>query len=362
MTLATEVESAFASTSQVWDDESNVLTIWVDPETAPAELRADVDAAGLDDAVVVKRALYSNDDLVAATQQVVQAGTFAGADVSWAAPTPDHSGIDVGLVTAPRTRATSTLDGIPVSTQIEGAAEPASRDLDVSPFKAGAEMSRSAAVPPSAWRCSTSFAVVNASGVERLLTAHHCALPDTQQRTWRTGNFTNSAEVGVHPLGLTAPIGIDDIVRLSGEDYSGQVYVGSNTSNTTERVTGSIAPIVGQFVSYSGGRSGEVGGNRITHTDLTVEYEGVGTYGDQARTVQRSGNPAAGNGDSGGPVIAFTSSGQLRAAGVISGMTGAGNVCPGDPAGSGRQCSDTLFYNPLTAYLPGTGFHTMTTQ
>jgi hypothetical protein len=117
---------------------------------------------------------------------------------------------------------------------------------------------------------------------------------------------------------------------------------------------------VGQFVSYSGGRSGEVPGNRITH--LTVEYVGVGTYGDQARTVQTSGTPAAGNGDSGGPVFAIDSNGQFRAAGVISGTTGAGNVCTGGPAGSGRQCSDTLFYAPLTAYLPGTGFHTMTTQ
>jgi hypothetical protein len=352
MSLATEIDRGFDPVSLVWDDAKSQLTIWVDPgsDTEPIERKIrDAKASN----VVVKPAAYSEDQLEAASEAIVEAGYLSGAQVAWAGVKPDGSGVDVGVVEEPSLRAQSAqkVGGIPVSVVVDGEAEPTSRDYDAGPeFIAGADMSRPSTTAGRIQVCSTSFALYgfyNGTWEEQLFTADHCIASGGVGTTWRTGRYIDSPVIGNHITGGTET----DIGKIRGKDYAGYMYLGPNTSNTAALVRGYWAPVVGSWVHYSGAPSGTVYNNQITHTNLTVNYGNV-TYPNLVRTVQRDGDPAVGNGDSGGPVFALNSNGQVLATGVISGMSNATGTCAGDPAvAGGRQCSATAFFAPLSAYF-----------
>lgn len=73
------------------------------------------------------------------------------------------------------------------------------------------------------------------------------------------------------------------------------------------------------------------------------------------RTEQVDKIPATGNGDSGGPVMAFAESAdgatiEGYGAGIISGMQNQSATCTGEPgstATEGRKCSWDLFFAPI---------------
>lgn len=204
--------------------------------------------------------------------------------------------------------------------------ELASRDLDSSPFSAGADIVRDAGGGYIGF-CTTSFAFTS-SGQERLFTADHCG--NTGQ-VWRTGRNLANATVGT----MTAPaqnVPRRDIATISGGDYGARVYTGPNSSSTTIAVAGYTAPVVNQILCYSGAPSGTVCNNRVTHTGLTINYGPGSVHDGITRTVQQNGTPAVGSGDSGGPVYAPTSDGRATAVGVISGISGGGSACTGDPS------------------------------
>lgn len=69
-----------------------------------------------------------------------------------------------------------------------------------------------------------------------------------------------------------------------------------------------------------------------------------------AISVQQDGISAAGNGDSGGPVVAARN-GYAYAAGIISGILGRGNNCQGVPATETRKCSATVITAPVHAFF-----------
>ncbi len=328
----------------------------------------DVDAALRDvqpqisSSVRVEHADYAPERLESAALEIVKSGKFSGAEVSWAAPKPDGSGIDVGLVSAPkapRAMPAMTFDGIPVSTEVTGHAVVASRDYDFPPFIAGADMNRDAAQANYISICTTAFAVVKL-GVESLLTADHCARGGGGA-TWRTSNqYSNALEIGNHPGILPAPELIPDITTITGKDYAPYMYYGPNTSNSFVAVSGSWNPILDTYVHYSGARSGSIYNNRVTHTGVAVRYNDSGTYAGLVRTVQIYDIPAVGNGDSGGPAFALTSSGQVLAAGIISGMDAPTTNCSGDPGVDGRVCSKTVFLQPVVPYLNANGYSILT--
>jgi len=153
---------------------------------------------------------------------------------------------------------------------------------------------------------------------------------------------------------MTAPaqnVPTHDIATISGGDYGGRVYTGSNSSTTTIPVAGYTAPVVNQILCYSGAPSGTVCNNRVTHTGLTINYGPGHVYDGITRTVQQNGQPAVGSGDSGGPVYAATSDGRATAVGIISGISNGTTTCTGDPGVNGRLCSATALFTPVSEYF-----------
>jgi hypothetical protein len=364
LTLGTLLNEKYPSLALRWDDKAQQLIVYVDPDTDASGILSAARAAAGTGNVVVEHADYAAKRLEAAAKSIAEAGTLDGVAVAWAAPQPDRSGIDVGLVEAPQKRSATDSDsfeGIPVATEVTGPPEAASRDWDAGPaYIAGADMNRDSATAGYIAICTTSFAVRSALNVKSLLTADHCARGGGGN-TWRTTNqYSNTPAIGSHPLVLPAPGFNPDAVLISGQDYGPYMYYGPNTANTAASVQGTYSPIVGGYVHYSGARSGSVYNNLITHTGLTVNYDPGLTYSGLARTVQNSGIPAVGNGDSGGPVFALNANGQVLATGIISGMEAPTTTCNGDPGINGRQCDDVAFFAPVVPYLAGIGYSILT--
>lgn len=105
---------------------------------------------------------------------------------------------------------------------------------------------------------------------------------------------------------------------------------------------------VGSNVCYSGAYSGTVCANQITGTGVTISYGApYGCYDNLTLTTNTNGTPAAGNGDSGGPVY-ISSGANAYAAGFISGIQNGTTTCTGDPgATGGRNCSYKVIYAPI---------------
>jgi len=352
--LVTALDRDYTDTSFVWDSSVQRLTIWCS-SAAEADAVRSVVAASAASGVDVAVSAYTRDQLSQAATEVVESRTFAGGEVSWAAPRPDGSGLDVGVnpTTAARSAAPEAYDGIPVTVVSDGEAVAASRDRDYSPFIAGADMIHRIDDQYVGY-CTTAFAfnhfdVPTSTNVERMFTADHCVRNGESE--WHTGRNLGYAQVGATVSAVTEQ---SDIGALGGQDYDPYVYWGANTSNSAVAVFGYVTPIVGASVCYSGAPSGTVCGNAVTHTDVDVAY---GTWPNQlfydglTRTVQDAGISAAGNGDSGGPVVVIATGGYPYAAGIISGMSNAGDSCQGDPSTTTRKCSATLYFAPVADYF-----------
>lgn len=350
---ATDIVMSLPEASLAWDDASQRLTAWMSNAADADEAAALVASAGVH-GLDIRVASYERTTLEALASEIVASGTFAGADVTWAGPRPDGSGLDVGVATAPTAAAAKgaqqqTYVDVPVTVTVDSDVVPASRDYDVSPFIAGADMIRDAGGGYVSY-CSTAFAFTHMDlttrvVTERMFTADHCGPTGA---VWRTGRNLGNPIVGTAQSTFTPQA---DIKAMSGGDYNPYMYYGANTSNSAVAIFGYVTPIVGAIVCYSGAPSGTVCGNEVTHTDLVVSYGGSLTYEGLTRTVQTSGTPAVGNGDSGGPAFVIASGGYVYAAGIISGMSGAGTSCTGDPSTTSRKCSATVFFAPLVDYF-----------
>lgn len=351
--VATDLTLAFPDTSLVWDDTDERITAWISGPADVEGVSALVASSGVR-GIDVQVAAYERDALELLANEIVVSGVLDGADISWAGPRADGSGLDVGVQNlttsaAARTAQQPEYAGVPVTLVTDGEVARASRDYDLSPFMAGADMVRDAGGGYVSY-CSTAFAFTHmdlATGVvsERLFTADHCGPTGA---VWRTGRSLANPIVGTSESTFTAQ---NDLKSLSGGDYRPYMYYGANTSNSAVAIFGYVTPIVGAIVCYGGAPSGTVCGNEVTHTGLTVSYTGAGTYQDLTRTVQTSGTPAVGNGDSGGPAFVIATGGYVYAAGIISGMSGAGSTCTGDASTATRKCSATVFFAPVVDYF-----------
>ena len=334
--LATHLNLKFHDASLTWDDAADSLTVWYSPGAEDSAIRATVAASGVN-GVVVAQSTYARKDLSALADNLVQSGAISGQTVAWAGPLPDGSGLDVGVDVGVSARATqeTSLDGVPVHVVASGEAVAASRDYDMTPFIAGADMLRDAG-NGYVTECTTAFAfnhfdLTTHLNVEQLFTAEHCT---ANGAVWRTGSYLRNPTIGT---AVGATTGGADISVISGQDYDPYMYYGANTSNSAVAIFGYVTPIVGGLVCYSGAPSGTVCDNKVTDTGLTVPYGGGLTYQDLTRTEQTAGVSAVGNGDSGGPAFVIDPQGYVYAAGIISGMESEGSSCQGDPAVSGGR-------------------------
>lgn len=273
------------------------------------------------------------------------AGEWAGFSISALAGVgATDDGITVygtytGTSRAPQVAAPATdVLGIPVHV-VPGVAAGTSngRDNDFSPFDAGGYMIS----PSTGHTCSTGFAIT-LNGTARITTARHCTANDYRDRaasnTYGTG-VVNSGDGGGRVLSAAGTA-----LALDGP---------YNSDGFTKTVIGYEDLGINNFVCTGGGNSGEHCNVKVTNLRVSFN-DGIGTFSTIEGVQQTSGQIAQIQGDSGGPVIslASTSSGQVRAAGMIQGFLGSGSTgaaCgPVFDAGSNKCTTNVLFSSMRT--------------
>jgi len=212
------------------------------------------------------------------------------------------------------------------------------RDTDSGPFNAGGYM-RS---PSNGNTCSSGFAI-SLNGASRTTTARHCTQNDYQDRA-----APNKYGTGV----LNSSDGGGRVLSNSGSTWA---FDGAyNASNFFKTVIGYEDLGVNDLVCTGGGNSGEHCNIKITNMPVLFN-DGFGLFFTIEGVQQSGGNAIAEiQGDSGGPVVSLvnTSSGQVRAAGMIQGWRGGsttGAACgPVYDAGTNQCSKDVLFSSMRT--------------
>jgi hypothetical protein len=301
--------------------------------------------------VTVRARSDSLRQLDAATQQIwaqAAAGLWAGFTIS----TIDEVGaVDNGLTVngsytsvpaaqrAAQVRSlATTVAGVPVRI-IAGVRtiDTSGRDSDIAPFYAGDYM----VSQTTGATCSTGFAI-SINGVTHITTARHCWQNDFKDR-----DPSASSQYGVGIENSTN--GGGRVLSASGDP---DALVGAYTSDNPYAVIGYSRLVLNDYVCTEGGNSGEHCNLKVTNTDVSYN-DGYGNPFWTIEAAQQS-NGAIANmmGDSGGPVIDLwnTSTGQVRAAGMIQGSDGTymtGSACgPAYDYGT-NECFQDVFFSPM---------------
>jgi len=186
--------------------------------------------------------------------------------------------------------------------------------------------------------CTSGIPVRSRAGTEYMLTAGHCAPSGAGRRTAATGYLSpgqSGAEVTV--VARMGPVTASTYVRGSKSPLDDLALIQADTANAlwhgdsrhpiqSRRLSGERAAEPGTKVCHGGASSGRSCTWRVERTGVTVRYsEGGGryTYVHGLVMARRLGSAVLREGDSGGPVYAWTPSGRVYAYGVVSG--GAGN-------------------------------------
>ena len=132
------------------------------------------------------------------------------------------------------------------------------------------------------------------------------------------------------------------------------------TSTVYCAIKGQYTAPLGAEICYSGSQSGVVCGNIVQERNIPYSLGGDLSNVTGLRTEQSSGQPAAGNGDSGGPgyvILNVSGSSARYAATIISGIPyDSGTNCTGNPGGGGRFCSATVVSTDVAAIAAASGW------
>ncbi|RLU80174.1 hypothetical protein CTZ27_35620 [Streptomyces griseocarneus] len=207
--------------------------------------------------------------------------------------------------------------------------------------------------------CSTAFA----TGSGKALTARHCFPNPNQPTVFNSngGRFADLASPEVTSRNTTidtATVKADDRQFFQPQMWRGTTsLIGDGRGQWLTPVSDAESPVQGNFVSTSGAMSGELGNIQVRNK--VQQYEAKDSagrsrqYGPAWNAKQVNNGPAAGTGDSGGPVFAPNSDG-VTAVGVIS----AGQQQVRCPEGGGRFCGSVLKFvdlgdasGPLNEYI-----------
>jgi hypothetical protein len=205
--------------------------------------------------------------------------------------------------------------------------------------------------------CTSGFTVrQNITGNEGTMFASHCARLGTEWSAWDDGPY-------YFPWGNVTANDYyhDGSIIHSGTSY-GFIWTSTWDSDVYTQINGDAYAYVGQEICYSGSYSGLSCGNIVKNTAETYQFEGYPTQITGFRSENISSQPAAGNGDSGGPgyQLVSTSSGVKRlAVGIISARPNvAGTNCQGVPgAVDGRRCSSTVWATSVPSIGAATGWY-----
>ena len=284
-----------------------------------------------------------------------------GQRIITAQPAKDGSTIALGVETTGAAKrlaapdAARVLDSdIPLTVEDAPDVKPVMRNIGyyVNLFS-GAIMTRPAS-STTIQLCTTGYRITHIpTSTPAMLSAEHCGRGNIGS-TWYYSTV-QSAEATLGQFGgmLTvapgSPGAVDTGIWTGGNTgaFYPAVFNGTNDGNSIlTAIRGAVIPVVNSSVCYTGARSGNICGNNVTATGLLICYSATQCYANQTTTQQTSNIPAAGNGDSGGPVYQSIN-GQPYGAGIISGISFGNSNCSGDPADANRQCSPTAIFAPL---------------
>jgi hypothetical protein len=328
--------------------------------------------------VVVHAAKFSRKELIAAAEQVTRDAQALGQEqvtVESVGPAVDGSGIQVSVLSndaGDLARASELLKsryGAVVADVNAVETKTSDAELyfngwrfnDFSPWYGGDRLASSTS------GCTSGFAATY-NNAPAILTASHCGPVGTN---WWNGPNTVG---GFRFMGSTVYSDTATDVAAIGASGSLSINVGYDPQVASQLYVGSWAsPVVGEYLCQSGSYTGERCGLRVVDTAQYVclsyflwwctSWQGpladvISAYG--------SGSPAAGHGDSGGPVYQYTynystSSWQGIAKGLVHGQLTPNarsaypayfpdNVwCPSPDAGSSPRCSSGFSF----AHMPG---------
>jgi len=190
-----------------------------------------------------------------------------------------------------------------------------SRTADISPWHGGA-LFYTWAIDPYPEACSAGFGVTSTTtGIDYLLGANHCfSMPTGQEvRTfdyltfvgsWSSDNYHNFPS---QDLALINP--------ASGSVSNTVFYGGIGTQNVVQ-ITGAARNKVDDKECIDGGNSGLHCDVRVVQSASSVLYN-YKTYNNIVSGKRDDNTVIAATGDSGGPVVAYSQSGQFLGGGLI---------------------------------------------
>lgn len=304
----------------------------------------------------IAQTVYLPGDLKAAANKIMAEGANLG--VVGVGTPKDGSSLEVSVSTPQNLRSTSepaaiqSLTEFPIIFEESAAVEPANtRQNDKSYHLGGAAIH-------SYWTnglCSSGFSVKRGSEQGSMFAAHCTGVGEywvTYDNYWDTAWYN----YGTTEQRVTAYDG-----AIMKSNFS-QAYMWTQgpTSTVYGAIKGQYTAPVGAEICYSGSQSGVVCGNIVQQRNLTYSFGGDLSNITGLKTVQSSGQPAAGNGDSGGPgyvILNVSGSAARYASTIISGITGSvGTNCTGNPGGGGRQCSATVISTDVAAIAAASGW------
>lgn len=316
----------------------------------------------------VKESKYSNQELQSEVTRILgsQQQVSSTSRITTIGPKTDGSGLEIQLnapvVTQRSSSETPEIQSeMPVTVSIGGeVSSAADRYSDTSPYISGAIMEGSRGNA-----CTTGFWITTPytpDPVDYMLSADHCSSTDDR---WTSGATDYpGATHGYLGTAIGQAGGGSDFERLQGypSGIAPYVYWGTNYTTSFAGIFGRTgSPVVNNSVCYSGSFTGTICSNTVSAVNQTVCYQFLQCYGGLAITDQASGSPAAGNGDSGGPVVSVIN-GSVYASGIISGIQNGSTSCigiPGSDVQGGRKCSSKVIYAPISHFFANNAGHSL---
>jgi len=268
---------------------------------------------------------------------------------------PDGSGIQVFLAGAPQNQRNRSLvnyfSDLPFPVQVEyGSFSPANSRQNDRTFRLGGARINMIEDSRIVGRCTSGFAALRPNNESVMITAAHCG-PDGSW--WGAVDMTNATFT---PWGnISARTARYDAAIISSPNGWAQPFIWVNAwdSASVIPIHGVLAPRIGDEVCMSGSFSGLVCGNLVENTKeyYLSSNPQVSVSGFISRQLDNV--PAAGNGDSGGPVFRVVNS-RFYAIGIISAIPlDSPPVCQGVPGGGGATATQPLSGHRLAVqHLP----------
>ncbi|QAV70711.1 hypothetical protein ESZ53_09855 [Salinibacterium sp. UTAS2018] len=356
ITAILESDAGESINTVTWDSDRDKLSFFVygDARVATSAVRLDLPVKQDWEIVSSERPLSKLESII---ESIAADTAVLGHDIEFAGGFPAEDGSKITVALTSTSFSTYRQGGLELAAEVEGVrveyiegelAQTTARARSSAPVLSGGLMAHE----DNTSICTTGFPILRfADLAHAYLSADHCG---KNGEAWNWGKHNGSLRVGYSTM--QAAGGSDIEIYTETEQMSALQMIGGYTDTTSVvPIRGYYAPVGGDSTCFNGALSGPVCGNVLQNVDVLTPTD-AGLYW-LRWTSQANGIPAAGNGDSGGPVGAFqvrSSDGSIGAYGL--GIISAKNpfplaTCTGEPPTDTRSCSDNVAFAPLSRWV-----------